>query len=1170
MPIMAAPGVEFIPGYQLVDRLGYGGYGEVWRTTAPGGLFKAMKIIYGDLTGPRAEQELKSLERIKSVRYPFLLSLERFEIVHGQLLILTELAERSLMNRFQECQKANLPGIPREELLGYLGDTAEALDYMNETHGLQHLDIKPENLLLLSGRIKVADFGLVKDLLGTSTHITGGVTPIYASPEAFDGRVSRFSDQYSLAIVYQEMLTGRRPFPGTTPFQLAAQHSSARPLLDALPPRDKDVIARALAKVPDQRFRSCRELIARLRGSPSSHPSAPTTPVRPAAVPPSVSGVSGAVLDLPTQVAAPPAAEPGPSANQEGVKTLVTKSAIPRAEIDRYTRPVLPGDPEGFRPVLFLGVGGLAARTLRQLRARLHRETGGLQRLPIIRMLLIDTDRASLRHAQQGPAGEALLPEEVVHCPLFPTEHYRAQSNHLLNWLDRRWLYGIPRSLQTDGLRPLGRLALVDHAAVILSVLREAITGIVSHEARTTAVGFTGRALRSESPRVFVIASIGGGTGSGMVLDLAFAVRQVLEELGLPTDDLTGMLVHAVGERPDDKARARINAHATLRARLWHWACQASAFPGAPEQELRSFALGQVPFGDCYLLNELTSTSTENPDALIDHLAAYLSFDATLGGGFLDRLRQGSSQGPEAMTLRSGGLSILSFPRAQLIDRASEVLSRRLLESWRGEINAAEQARLERQARDTVLDQVSREVLQNYFTERLPALLGQQIEELYESLAGAAGGESTVQPGSAESRQLLERIEAHLGSGIEPEVGVAPLTSIETAFQEEAKQLADGIGTGLIDWLLDNVETPGLRLRAGEISLNAMAPLLRAEVEKVRQYRADMRSHQLAFRERLLGVADPSSRKASRFFNFGLLNLLKSKSKDERQLWAYFCLRLEELIEEFILAALQRIQSRLSGWGLELTQSRRKLAEFLAEFPARVLQEPSAGVSSTADELLPYGAENRGAALTALLAQLPPDLLSQLDRLFQTEILDSGGGLWTLLTGSGDTQRRYQSQSRLPASVAFWNMVSGEKRPSQELRDEITKRARLLIGSCLNEVNLSGLLLERNSEPEQLRQTILDRLAAAQLTGFPTGAWQHVLFVLPNASTTAQLRATVEETIGEVPLSVVESGDALVVNWETAGLSLQEVASNLAGNDPEIAQMAEQLQTRRDIDWMPF
>src|SRR5438105_1495388 len=267
MALLCQPGAEPIAGYQLVQRLGTGGYGEVWKATAPGGLTKAIKIVYGHMHETRAEQELKAMGRIKEVRHPFILSLERFEIIDNQLVIVMELADKSLMDRFQECRLSGLPGIPRNELLAYLLDAADALDYMGEQYGLQHLDIKPQNLLLVGGRIKLADFGLVKGLEATSASATGGITPIYATPEAFDGRVSRYSDQYSLAIVYQEMLTGCRPFPGTTPFQLAAQHSKCAPLLDSLSLHDRPAIARALSKVPEQRFPTCREMVQNLLGT---------------------------------------------------------------------------------------------------------------------------------------------------------------------------------------------------------------------------------------------------------------------------------------------------------------------------------------------------------------------------------------------------------------------------------------------------------------------------------------------------------------------------------------------------------------------------------------------------------------------------------------------------------------------------------------------------------------------------------------------------------------------------------------------------------------------------------------------------------------------------------------------------------------------------------------
>src|SRR5262249_4576271 len=215
----------------------------------------------------RAKQELKALSRVKTVRHPYILSLERFDIVNGQLIIVMELADRNLWDRFRECAEQGLPGIPRDELLRYMEETAEALDLMNNEYQLQHIDIKPQNLFLVHNHAKVADFGLVKDLEGRMASVTGGVTPVYAAPETFDGWISCYCDQYSLAIVYQELLTGHRPFTGTGLRQLILQHLQASPNLSSLPACDRPAIARALSKKPDDRFPTCLELVRALQAA---------------------------------------------------------------------------------------------------------------------------------------------------------------------------------------------------------------------------------------------------------------------------------------------------------------------------------------------------------------------------------------------------------------------------------------------------------------------------------------------------------------------------------------------------------------------------------------------------------------------------------------------------------------------------------------------------------------------------------------------------------------------------------------------------------------------------------------------------------------------------------------------------------------------------------------
>src|SRR5262245_6545536 len=396
---------EPIPGYRLIERLGGGGFGEVWKAEAPGGLHKAIKFVFGDLgatgaDGHRAEQELKALSRVKTVRHPYILTLERYDVIEGQLMIVMELADRSLWDRFKECRAQGLPGIPRDELIGYIEEAAEALDLMNREYQLQHLDIKPQNLFLIHSHVKVADFGLVKDLENSQASITGGITPVYAAPETFDGKVTRYSDQYSLAIVYQELLTGQRPFTGNNVRQLILQHLQGVPNLTSLPPGDQPLIARALAKAPDQRYPSCRDLIAALRAAdttpPVVRPSSQTIllaaqQINPAPPPPTAHpGLLAEGLSGHGSVPAPET--PSSQGVTQSLRAL-DPSILRQRELAQRTVATqeITGNGSLF-PSLVIGLGQMGMTVLQKARETINTLAAPLSQLTNLRFLLLDTD----------------------------------------------------------------------------------------------------------------------------------------------------------------------------------------------------------------------------------------------------------------------------------------------------------------------------------------------------------------------------------------------------------------------------------------------------------------------------------------------------------------------------------------------------------------------------------------------------------------------------------------------------------------------------------------------------------------------------------------------------------------------------------------------------------
>jgi serine/threonine-protein kinase len=251
--------------YRVIRLLGEGAMGRVLLAHDPVlDREVALKHLRGDLRIPRdvrdgllvrMRHEARAAAR---VAHPHLVTLHDigedpglglylvFEYVEGPTL-----KDRLLEGRLSPAQAARLAR-----------ELGEALALAHRA-GVVHRDIKPENIILSTTGGKIADFGIARVPDSTLTH-QGGLmgTPAYSAPETFRaGRFSPESDQFSLAAVMYEAISGKRAFPGDDAVAVAARiaHDTPAPIAAALrvPAPVDEVLARGLAKAPEERFPSC-------------------------------------------------------------------------------------------------------------------------------------------------------------------------------------------------------------------------------------------------------------------------------------------------------------------------------------------------------------------------------------------------------------------------------------------------------------------------------------------------------------------------------------------------------------------------------------------------------------------------------------------------------------------------------------------------------------------------------------------------------------------------------------------------------------------------------------------------------------------------------------------------------------------------------------------------
>ncbi|HZT98055.1 MAG TPA: protein kinase, partial [Ktedonobacteraceae bacterium] len=268
--------------YRLTRLIGSGGMGEVYQAEDTRIARQvAIKVVrsdaepYPDAQASREANRLfqREMRAITVLDHPHILPLFDFGEENVNKTTLTYMVmplrqEGSLTDWLQ--RRGNAEKLSLQDIAYFIGQAADALQHAHD-HQLIHQDVKPSNFLIRNKKddpnhpdLLLADFGIAKFTTATATasqSIRG--TPAFMAPEQWDGQPIAASDQYALAIMAYQLLTGRPPFLGGLS-QVMRQHFTAQPqppstLNPRIPPALDAVILRALAKTPSERFPSMTE-----------------------------------------------------------------------------------------------------------------------------------------------------------------------------------------------------------------------------------------------------------------------------------------------------------------------------------------------------------------------------------------------------------------------------------------------------------------------------------------------------------------------------------------------------------------------------------------------------------------------------------------------------------------------------------------------------------------------------------------------------------------------------------------------------------------------------------------------------------------------------------------------------------------------------------------------
>jgi hypothetical protein len=724
-------------------------------------------------------------------------------------------------------------------------------------------------------------------------------------------------------------------------------------------------------------------------------------------------------------------------------------------------------------------------------------------------------------------------------------------------------------------------LALLTHG----NRVREGVATVISRSSAREAAGSGPQkedfaARDSTAPRVIVIGSIGGGTGSGAIPDVAYALRSELKRRGLSDEQVHGVLLHAEPRSHADRDKARANAYATLNE-LHHFSCPGSHFPGEPLLNVPPFHGDNATFAGTHLLLLGDSQGDAEWDLATDQAAEFVYGVAFTPAARLLDIQSAaangmSAGGDEQLLLRSYHVLSLGAGSSPTVSEAIRLARNDVIRLWRqGSPPAAEPgvsspglsslsnrtAILNSVASQSGCSQTQAELaVKNQLTqlalemtgfladaaEVVKLEVGEGEEQFVAKLVDDCLSTTQDQPsGSERTATILAMIDRFLQAEFQ-EDREGP--GDDQLFAQMASRLAvraRGRINSLLDWIRSFVNAAQVRIEGARQHAVAAQQLLQALHESAQTQASELHKRVIE-----IGMTAQSDEiHCSERARFGGWSLRRKKPDDKFRecLKSYSAACLDELLNRAVAKVARMVVAEVSTLIEQLDRLSRDLNRLAG--PSQASSAAAQNARLDADEDMPEGSAPELQAYRRMLHEqlriCRNDIARQIDTVVERQLSANGQGILTFLDSEADLQRWLGRPLDAASRQTVLSYVQGINAQ--------------LISACGTESECPAM--------RHLGALISARLVPAADT--PHSNIGERILIIPDEAECSTLRTRLGSLSHAASIVQGRKCDITLCSVHRAA-ALEQTAHEIIKGVEQYKELANRLHTRVDITWRPF